>query len=147
MANERLNQSAFIALLDELIPARDETLPGAGSLGLGENIEPKLGETTPLVATGLAALDARAGDLGAASFAEMPLENRAGLVSEVAAAHPGFLETLIFHAYTTYYQHPRVVSALGLKPEPPFPAGFDLELGDLGLLDPVRRRAKFYRDA
>ena len=147
MANELLPQSTFIALLDELIPARDESLPGAGSLGLGEGIEPKLGESTPLVAAGLSALDAKAADLGATPFAEMPSEARAAVVAEVGAALPGFIETLVFHTYSAYYQHPRVISAIGLKPEPPFPGGYELEQGDLGLLDPVRGRGRLYRDA
>jgi hypothetical protein len=145
MADQRLPQSTFTTLLDELIPARDESLPGAGSLGLGEGIESKLGDTTPLVAAGLAALDSKATDLGATSFAEMPTEARVALIPEVAAGHPGFIETLVFHLYTAYYQNPRVIRAIGLKPEPPYPGGYDLEQGDLGLLDPVRGRKRLYR--
>jgi hypothetical protein len=145
MADQRLPESTFITLLDELIPARDESLPGAGSLGLGEAIESKLGDAKPLIAAGLAALDSKASDLGATSFAELPAEARAALIPEVAAAHPGFLETLVFHLYTAYYQNPRVIAAIGLKPEPPYPGGYELEQGDLGLLEPVRRRKNLYR--
>ena len=147
MTDARRPQKTFIALLDELIPARDASLPGAGSLGLAPDIEANLGEATALVATGLAALDEKAREHAASDFADLASADRAPLVSAVAAEHPGFLETLIFQTYTTYYQHPRVVAAIGLTPEPPFPRGYDLEAGDLGLLDPVRKRAPMHRKA
>lgn len=146
MTNDLLPQRTFVTLLDELIPARDASLPGAGSLGVGELIEPRLADAMPLVRSGLAALDAQARERGAADFADLPREERASLVSEVAAAHPGFVELLVFHVYAGYYQNPRVAVALGLKPEPPYPSGFDLEPGDLSRLDPVRQRDKIYRE-
>lgn len=146
MTNDLLPHRTFTALLDELIPARDESLPGAGSLGVGKDIESKLGDATALVASGLDALDAQARERGAVDFAELPAEERAPLVRQVATAHPGFIDLLVFHAYTTYYQNPRVAVAIGLKPDPPYPGGYELELGDLGLLDPVRQRGKMYRD-
>ena len=67
-------------------------------------------------------------------------------MNEVAASHPGFVESLVFHVYTGYYQHPRVSVAIGLKAEPPYPGGFELEVGDLDLLADVRERGKLYRD-
>ncbi len=147
MPDEPLPQTTFIALLDELIPARDESLPGAGSLGLAPDVEAKLGEASALVAAGLAALDEKARAGSVSGFADLPSGERAPLVSGIAAEHPGFLETLIFHTYTAYYQHPRVVAAIGLTPEPPYPRGYDLEEGDLGLLDPVRKRTPMHREA
>jgi hypothetical protein len=49
--------------------------------------------------------------------------------------------------YSAYYQHPRVLSGLGLEPRPPHPKGYALEQPDLdALLAPVRARAKLYRD-
>jgi hypothetical protein len=50
------------------------------------------------------------------------------------------------HTYAGYYQHPRVMSALGLAPRPPHPLGYEMGADDLSLLDPVRRRAKMYRE-
>jgi hypothetical protein len=46
-----------------------------------------------------------------------------------------------------YYRDDRVVQSLGLEPRPPFPKGHTLEQGDWSLLDPVRKRAKLWRDA
>ena len=146
MTDSFLPRRTFTALLDELIPARSASLPGAGSLGIGEDIESKLGDAAALVASGLTALDVQARERGVDDFAELALQERASLISEVEADHPGFIELLVFHAYTTYYQHPRVIVAIGLKPEPPYPGGYELEQGDLGLLNPVRERGKMYRD-
>ncbi len=147
MSEDLLPQRTFSALLDELIPARDASLPGAGSLGIGAYVEPKLGPSAPLVASGLAALDALARERDAAGFADLPAEDRAALVGEVAAGHPGFLDLLIFHTYTGYYLNPRVSEALGLEARPPHPDGYELEAGDLSLLESVRKREKLYRDA
>ncbi len=146
MSDDLWLQHTLSAVLDTLIPARDPSLPGAGTLGVGAYVEEKLRDSASLVTSGLAALDVLARDGGAADFAELPLEKRAPLLGEVATDHPGFVENLVFHTYTGYYQNPRVVVALGLEPRPPHPQGYELELGDLGLLDAVRKRTKFYRD-
>jgi hypothetical protein len=45
-----------------------------------------------------------------------------------------------------YYRDDRVLLALGVEPRPPFPQGHVLEQGDWSLLDPVRKRAPFWRD-
>jgi hypothetical protein len=41
----------------------------------------------------------------------------------------------------------RVMRSLGMEPRPPFPEGFEMGQGDWSLLDPVRARAKLYRDS
>ena len=147
MTDDLLAQRSFRALLDELIPARDASLPGAGSLGVGAYVEARLGAGAPLAASGLATLDELARERGAADFADLAAEERAPLVREAAEKHPGFVESLVFHTYAGYYQHPRVSVAIGLEARPPHPEGYELETGDLGLLDPVRERAKLYREA
>jgi hypothetical protein len=44
-----------------------------------------------------------------------------------------------------YYRDDRVLSALGQPVRAPFPQGYVVEQGDWSLLDPVKRRSKFYR--
>jgi hypothetical protein len=146
MTTASLDKPTFLALLDELIPARNESLPGAGSLGIGDGVEAKLGEALPLVASGLAALDEKAKGMGHSRFVGLPLNERASVVGEVAEAVPGLIEVLMYHAYGLYYANPRVVVALGMKADPPYPGGYELEQGDLGLLDSVRQRGEFYRE-
>ena len=52
MSDDVLPQSTFNAVLDGLIPARDEKIPGAGSLGLGDYVAARLGDADdrPLLA-------------------------------------------------------------------------------------------------
>ena len=151
MANDRLAAEAkrvLSGVLDQLIPARpDAELPGAGELGVGEVVIRAQGDALPVLAAVLGELDAQASSRGAADFTELPDEERATLLDEVATRNPGFLPGLVFHAYTAYYQQPRVVEALGLEARPPHPKGYELEMGDLGLLDPVRERKGLYRKA
>jgi hypothetical protein len=59
-----------------------------------------------------------------------------------AAADPGFLPGLVFQVYSAYYQHPRVLSGLGLEPRPPHPKGYALEQPDLDALLAPRARAR-----
>ena len=94
---------------------------------------------------GLAALGTLSKDRGGA-FSELEARDRLEVMNELVAAQPAFLPGLIFHTYCAYYQAPRVVEGLGLEARPPHPQGYTLEPGDLGLLDPVRRRAPMYRD-
>ena len=146
MTENSLPEPVFSAVLDTLIPPRDASLPGAGELGLGAYVEARLGAGVGLVAAGLEAVDALAREREAGAFADSPEESRAGLLTEAAGAHPGFVESLLFHLYTGYYLHPQVVEALGLESRPPHPRGYELERGDLDLLDPVRERTRFYRE-
>ena len=39
------------------------------------------------------------------------------------------------------------MTALGIEERPPFPQGYDVPQGDWSLLDPVKRRPKFFREA
>ena len=151
--DQALSQTERIALssvLDEIIPARAEAdLPGAGGLGLTSDIEAAVAQNPDLhavVAQGLARLAALAAGRGAVDFVGLEPEARLDVLNELATQAPGFLPSLIFPTYVGYYQNPRVVEALGLEARPPYPLGYDLEMGDLSLLDAVRARTKFYRD-
>jgi hypothetical protein len=142
-------RATLVAMLDALVPrSADGRLPGAGELGLAAGIEEQLGAMCAFTARGLDALAALARDRGAREFAALPVAERAEVMNAHAAADPGFLPGLVFQVYSAYYQHPRVLSGLGLEPRPPHPKGYALEQPDLdALLAPVRARAKQYRDA
>jgi len=136
-------------VLDTLVPPRpDGALPGAGDLGLAEPVGAALAssaEARAALGASLAALDALAREREPGGFAALDADGRRDALESFAAAEPGFLPGLVFHTYTHYYRHPRVIEALGLEARPPHPKGYPLETGDLSLLDPVRARAPLYR--
>jgi hypothetical protein len=68
------------------------------------------------------------------------------VLRELEVSEPGFVPGLVFQTYATYYQHPRVLEALGVDPRPPHPKGYDLEPGDLSALERVRARGRLYRE-
>ncbi|MFQ5514031.1 MAG: gluconate 2-dehydrogenase subunit 3 family protein [Myxococcota bacterium] len=137
------------AVLNEIIPpSNDPRMPGAGDLGVAASIEERLCETPglrPGIAQGLADVDGLARERGAVPFAELPRDVRAEVLRELGDRAAAFLPTLIFLAYAAYYQNPRVLTALGLEPRPPFPDGYEVPSTDLSILDPVRRRPAIYR--
>lgn len=139
--------SNFASVLDVLIPAsEDGALPAAGEIGLGETICQRAEELLPVLAPALEALAARVAASKAEDFASIPAAEKRPMLEAVAAEHPAFLPALLFQTFSNYYQHPRVLEGLGLEARPPHPLGYELEAGDLDLLEPVRRRGALYRD-
>jgi hypothetical protein len=142
-------ETALAALLDELLPPRpDVALPGAGGLGLGRALLASIAEKPelrPVLAPGFAALAELLAERGAARLADVAPGERRALLDALAAQAPALLPTLAFLAFLAYYQEPRVLAALGREARPPFPEGYALPPFDPALLEPVRRRAPFYR--
>lgn len=129
------------SVLDEIIPpSTDGNLPGAGEVGLVDFIADaveKAPDLRPAIMEGISAL----GD-----FTGLAKDEKTRALNELATTAPAFLPGLTFQIYLGYYQHPRVLEGLGLPPRPPHPEGYELETGDLGLLNPVRARPKLYRE-
>jgi hypothetical protein len=144
-------ERTLATVLDEIVPpSGDGVLPGAGALGVGAHIAQAIERTPELeftIAPGLAAADELAAERDGRRFAELARERKLAVLRALDATQPAFLPTLTFHAYIGYYQHPRVIAALGLEPRPPHPAGYVMEPNDLTLLDSVRRRPKLYRES
>lgn len=138
------------ALLDEVIPpSADGRMPGAGELGLGERIAREMaanGVMLDTVRSGIANLDRVARGEHGSPFGELPSDDRKRVLAQVAEAEPTLVPTLAFPTYIAYYEHPRVLSALGLEPRPPHPDGYELEPFDTKLLEGVRQRAHSYRE-
>jgi hypothetical protein len=137
------------SVLDEIVPpGGDGPLPGAGALGVAAHIAQAIERTPEMeltIAAGLAAADDLAEERHGRRFAELSREQKLSVLSALDATQPAFVPTLTFHAYIGYYQHPRVIAALGLEPRPPHPQGYAMEPNDLSLLDAVRQRPKLYR--
>ncbi len=128
------------AVLDQIIPPDSARgMPGGGDAGLVDFVEDVL-RSNPAHRLGL--------EPGLASFGEL-LEKTGSAETayeEVQAEQPGFIPTLVFHAYAGYYQNPTVLEAIGMEPRPPHPKGYEMEPFDPTLLEKVRERGKIYRD-
>jgi hypothetical protein len=140
---------ALALVLDELIPpTEDGRMPGAGALGLEDHIAaalhaaPALREMLDQSLAALADLGRRRNPQG---LDALSVDERSAVLSELAASEYAVTPVLALHAYSGYYQHPRVLAALGLDARAPHPAGYAIAPNDLSLLDPVRRRPELYR--
>lgn len=128
------------AALDRIIPASDRHgLPGAGELGIADFVEELL-RANPAQQLGLLP--------ALATFSEL-IDSCGGVdpaFEQIQEKEPGFVPTLVFHAYSGYYQHPKVMEALGIEPRPPHPQGYEMEPFDPSILDKVRSRGTIYRE-
>lgn len=135
---------ALDCVLDALIPpSADGRLPGAGAAGVGTHVERvlhTLPELRAMVVEGLRDLDVQARGQHDRSFVELDAGERAALV-----AMQGFSYALVPHTYIGYYQHERILEAIGVEPRPPHPKGYPVPENDLTLLAPVRSRDKGWR--
>ena len=133
-------------VLDAIIPPGEGGVqPGAGEIGLGEILQQKAPALVPVLKEGLTALKREMESRQWLDFSGLAPEMKRSLLEATGAEHPGFFPGLLFPTYANYYQQPRVLEALGLEPRTPYPLGYDLEPGDLELLEPVRNRPPFYR--
>src|SRR5262245_51455820 len=132
-------RNTLASLLDELLPPRaDAGLAGAGGLGLADAVD-----AASLASPLRPALSA---ELAAGGFDGLAKAEKRARLERLAKENPELFQLLLRHTYGAYYTHPSVVAALGLPARPPFPEGYAVPPTDFSLLDPVRRRAKLYRD-
>ena len=140
-AEERRTLAAVAALM---IPASTEyRVPGADDPAIQADIVTTLGRDAAAVRAALARLDALAGGRLADCAAARQEEVASAFRAEGGVA----VATLSRVILQCYYRDDRVMISLGMEPRPPFPKGHVLEQGDWSLLDPVRKRAKMWRDA
>jgi hypothetical protein len=83
--------------------------------------------------------------LSGGSFADLAPAQRADVATIFKQEGGAALFALNRVVLLCYYRDDRVMHSLGQEARPPFPKGHEVEQGDWSLLDPVRRRAPFYR--
>lgn len=137
-------------LLDVVVPpSADGRLPGAGELDLVDHVvrvSRQMPMLRPVLDYGLTTLAELAGSRRAGGWASLSLAERTALLEEFTRSDQFFLPAFLFLAYSGYYQHPRVVTALGLEPRAPHPHGYAMPPDDLTLLERVRARGRLYRE-
>ena len=127
------------AALSLLIPGKGR-FPAAGTLGLSGMVA---GE--PRFAAAVAAVM----DVAAGLEALPPAEGTA-LLRRIEAERPQAFATFVVAAYSAYYTHPEVLSAIeaetGYKAGPPQPGGYALDPFDRAMLAVPASRARQWRD-
>jgi len=138
------------SLLDVVIPpSGDGRLPGAGELDLAAHVArlvQQMPMLRPVLDYGLGTLAQQAGACRPGGWAALSHEERTALLEEFTRSDQFFLPAFLFLVYSGYYQHPRVVAALGLEARPPHPQGYAMAPDDLSLLQRVRARGRLYRE-
>lgn len=136
------------AVLDCIVPPNaDRGLPGASEVGVLAHLTERAAHALPLVRQELDELDRLSRERHALPFAVLDGIRKQLLVDDVRAREPAFMSRLALETVSCYYQHDFVLEALGIETRPPYPEGYQVLRGDLGLLEPVRRLGRLYRDA
>jgi len=130
------------AFAGTMIPASERyDAPGADDEAIFADIVKSLGRDREDIGLALRRLTV----LAAGTFADLPAERRLVVANELRAEGGLPLAALTRVILLCYYRDDRVMRSLGQEPRPPFPLGHVVEQGDWSLLDPVRKRAPFYR--
>jgi hypothetical protein len=132
------------AIAGMIIPASAEfDVPGADDPGIQADILATLGRDAARVGAALDLLVRLAG----APLASLDPARRGAVAEELRATGGDAVATLTRVVLQCYYRDDRVVRSLGLEARAPYPLGHVLEDGDWSLLDPVRARPPFWRQA
>ena len=135
-------QRSLRCLADRIIPASVKYgIPGAGDDSIFTDILRSFGQDAHHVRDVLQTLDRLSGGV----FADLPPARQTAVAAQLRD-HGGTALTMVSRiVLLCYYRDDRVMRSLDMETRPPFPMGFEMEQGDWSLLDPVRRRAPFYR--
>ena len=126
------------AVLNRLIP-QEGTMPGAGDLGVAGYVDSVLADAPHMRRPVFDVLMQTATSLAE----EDREEDIDGILAGIQSRAPESFEALTQVTYTGYYNHPRVLEALGWVPpsEPSAPEPFDMTP-----FEPVIKRGPIYRN-
>ena len=138
-------ERALIALLNLIIPpSEDRTLPGAAEVGFVAYMQKE--NHVPWIRDGLLSITDTSQERYGREFSVLTGAEQTQLIDELRRRLIRFFIRLTNLVMECYYQHDRVLEAIGLEARAPFPEGYAVEEGDLTLLEPVAQRVKLYRD-
>ena len=141
-------EGALAAIARAMIPASEEyAVPGADDPTIFADILTLVKRHPEPVIEGLAALDAIAESRHGGAFTTLGDEDKAAAIATFSQSGAGHLRAIVSMTAQCYYRDDRVMASLGMEARPPFPKGFEVEQGDLSLLDPVRARGRIWREA
>jgi hypothetical protein len=122
-------------------PSATYDVPGADDPLIFADIVKSLGRDEEDVVDALKRLD----ELAGGSFSRLDPPRRLEIATAFRDEAGPKVAALSRSVLLCYYRDDRVMLSLGQEPRPPFPKGHAVEQGDWSLLDPVKRRAPFYR--
>jgi len=132
----------FAAFLDGLIPPA-APMPGAGEI-LAATIHEQITSNPMFVAPvrgALGALRDAANARDPGGFVAMSPDARQAVLGEVVATQPVIGMMMLF-LLGAYYQHPRVLEALGQPTGAPFPKGYQIQATSASLLSKLEARKR-----
>ena len=138
-------QSTLAMVLNQIIPpSSDGRMPGAADvdfLAFAENQGSSL-----WIRDGLEKMQAESHIRFQRGLVELHDPQAVELMGIVARTMRVFFNRLSHLVIQCYYQHDRVLAAIGVERRTPFPKGYTVDEGDLTLLEDVFNRGKIYRD-
>ena len=141
-------EAALAAVAAAMIPASEEyAVPGADDPAIFADLLGLVKRHPEPVLEALRALDGIAESRHGARFTALDEEARAAALDAFSRSGAAHLRAIVSMTAQCYYRDDRVMASLGMEPRPPFPKGFEVEQGDLSLLDPVRARGSIWREA
>jgi len=141
-----LQQQILRAAVNTIVPADSElNVPGAGDTLIFADIVASIGARHSEINTALTALHETSVQQWQLAFEQLNSVQQLQLVHECQQAMPEQIWSLISVTFECYYRDDRVMQSLDMDARPAFPQGFEVDQGDWSLLDPVKKRAPFYR--
>lgn len=136
-------------VMDRLIPPVDD-LPGAGSMGLLDELERMAGEHDRYRKSLVRFLDALSMDMSVEAeggFLALEGERQDEAIREIEDSISKEFANVLEAVYIAYYSRPEVHQRIGWRTGPLQPQGFTLPPFDESILDTVRKREPFWRQA
>ena len=140
-------RQALHTLVGIMIPASEEYgLPGADDEAIFETILATAQVDVPLIEEGLKALEAMSNIRHRKGFNSLNYETQHQVLGDFRQSPAPYIDVIVNITLQCYYRDERVMKSLGMEVRPPYPKGFEVEQGDWSLLEPVKRKPKFYRE-
>ena len=141
--DERLAVTALAAMV---IPASNEYgVPGADDPAIVDNILVDASRCPEQLKDALAVLGTLAQEEAGLPYASLSDDKREAITSAFRKSHAGHAKLFANLTVQGYYRDDRIMRSIGLDPRPPHPQGYEVEQGDWSLVDPVKKKAPFYR--
>lgn len=138
-------QSTLAMVLNQIIPpSSDGRMPGAADIDFLAFAESR--SSLLWIREGLEKIQDESRMRFRRGPAELTDSEAIELMKIVARTRRDFFNRFSHMVIQCYYQNDRVLAAIGVELRAPFPKGYDVEAGDLTLLEEVFNRGRIYRD-